>query len=525
MQLRIPWAEYGCSSEALASSWPAGSKSSMDLPFLLPLFSNDEAIAADRLAAEAGVPTLRLMENAGRAVAEAAQGLLPPSGSVLIACGPGNNGGDGYVAARVLAGRGYDVNVAALGLPRPGSDAAAMAPLWDRPVLGLLDCDPADFDLVVDALFGAGLARDLDGDAETFIERVRATEVPVLAVDVPSGVDGDSGQVRGTAVHAALTVTFHAPKPGHYLEPGASLAGELIVAPIGIPQDAAEQLEVVTFLNGPSMAADALHPPETTGHKYTRGHALILSGGIEGAGAARLGARAALRVGAGLVTLAAPEEVLAAHSAATDAILIRRSGDWPALLADRRKNAVLLGPGGGMGGPMRDAVADALGPERHVVLDADALTSFAGEAIRLRDLIAAEGAEGRVVITPHEGEFQRLFRAQDEIARVESKLERARRAALFLNAVVLLKGPDTVIAAPDGTAVINAHASPWLATAGSGDVLAGLITGLLAQGAEPFEAACGAAWLHGEAGIRFGPGLISEDIPTLLPEILSDLLT
>ncbi len=495
------------------------------MPFLLPLFSNEEAGLADRMAAAHGTPTLRLMENAGRAVAEAAQGLLPPGGSVLIACGPGNNGGDGYVAARVLAGRGYDVTVAALGLPREGSDAAVMAPLWDRPVLGLLDCEPADFDLVIDALFGAGLGRDIEGDTEMFIARVRAAEVPVLAVDVPSGVDGDTGQVRGNAAQADLTVTFHAPKPGHYLEPGASLAGELIVAPIGIPAEAAAEIGVETFLNGPGMALEALHPPQTTGHKYTRGHALILSGGIEGAGAARLGARAALRVGAGLVTLAAPEEVLVAHSAATDAILIRRAEEWANLLADRRKNAVLLGPGGGMGGPMRDAVADALGPGRHIVLDADALTSFAGKANQLRDLIAAEDAEGRVVITPHEGEFQRLFSEEDAIARVDSKLERARLAAQYLNAVVLLKGPDTVIAAPDGVAVINAHASPWLATAGSGDVLAGLITGLLAQGADPFAAACGAAWLHGEAGIRFGPGLISEDIPALLPEILSDLLT
>lgn len=510
---------------ALATPERARSKSRMDLPRLLPLFSTQEAGLADQMAAANGTPTLRLMENAGRAVAEAAQGLLPPGGSVLVACGPGNNGGDGYVAARVLAGRGYDVTVAALGAPRAGSDAAVMAPLWDRPVLGLLDCDPAAFDLVIDALFGAGLTRDLDGDADTFIGQVQASDVVVLAVDVPSGVDGDTGQVRGNAAQADLTVTFHAPKPGHYLEPGASLAGELIVAPIGIPADASIEIGVQTFLNAASMALGALHPPQTTGHKYTRGHALILSGGIEGAGAARLGARAALRVGAGLVTLAAPEEVLVAHSAATDAILIRRSVEWSALLADRRRNAVLLGPGGGIGGLMRDAVAQALGPERCVVLDADALTSFSGSALRLRDMIAAEQAGGRVVITPHEGEFQRLFSQEDEIARVDSKLERARRAAAFLDAVVLLKGSDTVIAAPDGTAIINAHASPWLATAGSGDVLAGLIVGLLAQGAQPFEAACGAAWLHGEAGIRFGPGLISEDIPALLPEILSDLLT
>lgn len=497
----------------------------MDLTFLLPLFSNDEAAAADQLAADHGTPTLRLMEKAGRAVAEAAHGLLPPHGSVLIACGPGNNGGDGYVAARVLAGRGYDVTVAALGTPRAGSDAATMAPLWHGPVFGLLDCDPADFDLVIDALFGAGLTRDLEGEAASFIEQVRAADAPVLAVDVPSGVDGDTGQVRGTAAHAALTVAFHAPKPGHYLEPGASLAGELIVAPIGIPSDAALRIGVSTYLNGADMALAALHPPQTTGHKYTRGHALILSGGIEGAGAARLGARAALRVGAGLVTLAAPDDVLTAHSAATDAILIRRAVEWSQLLADRRKNAVLLGPGGGIGGPMRDAVAAALGPDRHVVLDADALTSFAGQAAALRDLIAAKAAEGRVVITPHEGEFQRLFSEQGAIASLESKLERARTGARFLNAVVLLKGPDTVIAAPSGLAVINAHATPWLATAGSGDVLAGLITGLLAQGGEPFEAACAAAWLHGEAGIRIGPGLISEDIPARLPEILSDLLT
>ncbi len=492
---------------------------------LLPLFSNADASAADRLAAEAGVPTLRLMENAGRLVAEAAQGLLPAGGTVLVVCGPGNNGGDGYVAARVLLGRGYHVMLAALGLPRVGSDAAAMAPSWLGKTVLLDDADPDGFDLVIDALFGAGLGRDLDGAARAFIERLAASDVPVLAVDVPSGVDGDSGQVRGAAAPATLTVTFHAPKPGHYLEPGASLCGELLVGAIGIPDDAASIIGVKTFLNGPDMAWAALRLPETTGHKYARGHALILSGGVEGAGAARLGARAALRVGAGLVTIAAPEEALLAHSAALDAVMVRRADHWAALLADPRKNAVLLGPGGGIGAAMRAAIHTALGPQRDVVLDADALTSFAGEASALKGMIAAAQAQGRVVITPHEGEFQRLFSGEEAVARVESKLERARQAAAFLNAVVLLKGADTVVAAPDGRAVINAHASPWLATAGSGDVLAGLIAGLLAQGAEPFEAASGAAWLHGEAGIRLGPGLISEDIPAILPEILNALLT
>jgi NAD(P)H-hydrate epimerase len=492
---------------------------------LLPLFSNADSSAADRLTADGGVPTLRLMENAGRLVAEAAQGLLPPSGSVLIACGPGNNGGDGYVAARVLAGRGYRVTLAALGTPRAGSDAGLMAPLWDGPILRLDETDLEGFDLVIDALFGAGLGRDLDGEARAFIERLAGSEVPVLAVDVPSGVDGDSGQVRGAAAPATLTVTFHAPKPGHYLEPGASLCGELLVGPIGIPDDAADTIGVKTFLNGPETALAALHLPETTGHKYARGHALILSGGVEGAGAARLGARAALRVGAGLVTIAAPEEALLAHSAALDAVMVRRAEHWAALLADPRKNAVLLGPGGGIGAPMRTAIGAALGPQRDVVLDADALTSFAGEASALKAMIADAQAQGRVVITPHEGEFQHLFSAEEAIARVESKLERARRAAAFLDAVVLLKGADTVVASPDGRAVINAHASPWLATAGSGDVLAGLIAGLLAQGADPFEAACGAAWLHGEAGIRLGPGLISEDIPAVLPALLNALLT
>ena len=492
---------------------------------LLPLFSNADAAAADQLAAHRGVPTLRLMDNAGRLVAEAAQGLLPASGTVLIACGPGNNGGDGYVAARVLAGRGYRVTLAALSAPRAGSDAAAMAPLWHGEILRLDQTDPEAFDLVIDALFGAGLGRDLDGTARAFIERLAASNVPVLAVDVPSGVDGDSGQVRGAAAHATLTATFHAPKPGHYLEPGASLCGELLVGSIGIPGDAADAIGVKTFLNAPDMALAALRLPETTGHKYARGHALILSGGVEGAGAARLGARAALRVGAGLVTIAAPEEALLAHSAALDAVMVRRADHWAALLADPRKNAVLLGPGGGIGAAMREAISVALGPQRDVVLDADALTSFAGDAAGLKAMIAAEQAQGRVVITPHEGEFQRLFSAEEAVARVESKLERARLAAAFLDAVVLLKGADTVVASPDGLAVINAHASPWLATAGSGDVLAGLIAGLLAQGADPFAAACGAAWLHGEAGIRLGPGLISEDIPAVLPDILNTLLT
>ncbi|MGE3874923.1 MAG: NAD(P)H-hydrate dehydratase [Parvibaculaceae bacterium] len=469
------------------------------------LLTPAEMYRADALAAEAGVPSLTLMENAGRAVAEE---ILRRFGArpTLVLCGPGNNGGDGFVAARYLEDWGWPVRLALYGERAAlKGDAAVMAERWTGPVEKIGTLDGAG--LIVDALFGAGLSKPLP---EKLVTLIRGAAVPVVAIDVPSGVDGATGQARPDAFRAALTVTFFRKKPGHVLMPGRSYCGETVVAGIGIPDG-------VLAVISPRLAENAAPrlPVAPAGqHKYLRGHAVVLSGAAHQTGAARLAALAALRVGAGLVTLASPRAALATNAAHLTAVMLAEADDAPAisrLLADRRKNAVCLGPAIGIGPATCAKVRAALASGAAVVLDADALTSFAEAP---DELFAAIGElPGRaVVMTPHEGEFIRLFKDMDGTA--DSKCERALKAAARAGAVILLKGPDSVAASPDGRAIVNTNAPPSLATAGSGDVLAGLVTGLLAQHLAPLEAASAAMWLHGEAARKFGDfGLIAEDLP------------
>src|SRR5436190_3746087 len=475
---------------------------------------------ADRLTIAGGVPGIVLMEKAGRAVADAVARRWPRQ-ELLVLCGPGNNGGDGFVAARVLTERGWPVRVALLGAREAlKDDAAAMAARWTGPVEAVAPEIIGEAGLVIDALFGAGLARPIDGVAREVIAALDAAGVPVVAVDVPSGVDGASGAVLGIAPQAALTVTFFRRKPGHLLLPGRGHCGETVVAPIGIGDPALDEIGPSAAANHPDWWCEVFPWPAPESHKYTRGHALVAGGAVM-TGAARLAARAAARTGAGLVTVAAPEAVFSIYAAALTGIIVQPAGgleDFRALLADPRRNAALIGPGAGIGEETRDRVLAILGAEKRTVLDADALTSFAKNAEVLFGAIHSP-----CVLTPHEGEFARLF------AKVPggfgSKLERARRAARISGAVMLLKGNDTVIAAPDGRAAINPGAPPELATAGSGDVLAGMVLGLLAQGMPAFEAATAAVWLHAEAAREFGPGLIAEDIVEGLPAALRALKT
>ncbi len=493
---------------------------------------------ADRRTIAAGRPGIALMEAAGAAVADAAAGLVPHGARVLVACGPGNNGGDGFVAARLLAARGFAPTVALLGeRARLAGDAATAASAWsgrvtapgeaDPRIIPLAQIDPAAFDLAIDALFGAGLARDVDGTAAAFLEQLAGTGIPVVAVDVPSGVDGDTGRVRGTACPATLTVTFARRKPGHLLMPGRSLCGRLVVADIGIPDAVIEGLAPRTSANEQALWRDAFPHPALDAHKYARGHALVLSGPADATGAARLVARGALRIGAGAVTVGSPRDALAVNAAHLTAIMLRPcddAADLAGLLEDARLNVVALGPGLGRG-RARALVEAAAGAthaaDRALVLDADALTAFAGEHAALAALCARMGA---VVATPHAGEFAKLFSQCAQAREAPSKLAAARAGAAALGIVLVDKGPDTVIAAPDGRAAINATGTPYLATAGSGDVLAGFVAGLLAQGMPAFEAACAAVWLHGCAGARLGPGLIAEDLPEVLPGVLGEVL-
>jgi hydroxyethylthiazole kinase-like uncharacterized protein yjeF len=478
---------------------------------------------ADARTIAAGTPGTVLMERAGRAVAEAVVAMVPDPSRVLVVCGPGNNGGDGFVAARLLAKRRYGVTVALLG-PREAlrGDAAEMAALWQGPVIPAAEAAPVEADLIVDAVFGAGLARDLEGPAAALVQRINASETPVLAVDIPSGIDGDSGQERGTAVRASRTVTFAARKPGHLLLPGRVHCGAVAVADIGI---AAETLAAVagrTFSNAPDLWQAALPRLALAAHKYDRGHTLVASGGATRTGAARLAARAALRVGSGLVTVASPPEALGVNAAQLTAVMVRGcdgADGLAAILRDARFNALVLGPALGVHAMTRTMVVVAIEAKRALVLDADALTAFEGLASELEGAFA----ETPTVLTPHAGEFARLFAGRPDILEPVSKLERTRRAAVHTGAVTVLKGLDTVIAAPDGRAAINENGTPYLATAGSGDVLSGIIAGLMAQGLPAFEAACAGVWIHAEAGAAFGPGLIAEDLPEQIPAILRRL--
>ncbi|MDH3240877.1 MAG: NAD(P)H-hydrate dehydratase [Alphaproteobacteria bacterium] len=480
---------------------------------------------ADALTIEAGTPGATLMEAAGAGAVELIRARFAP-GIAAILCGPGNNGGDGFVIARLLAEAGWTVRLGLLGdAAKLPNDAALNARRWREAGGEIVPLSPdliAGAGLIVDALFGAGLARPLEGAARAAIEAAAASTLPIVAIDMPSGIHGDSGAVLGAAAPAALTVTFFRKKPGHLLLPGKVLAGEVRVVDIGIPARVLKTIRPKTFENGPRLWADAFPWPGADAHKYSRGH-LVVGGGAEMTGAARLAARAALRIGAGLVTIATRPEAVAAYATYMPAVLtaaLRRAGDFAAYLDDPRRRAALLGPGYGVDQKTHRHVLTALALGKLVCLDADALTVFRGRAGELYAAIAANaGAGGGAVLTPHEGEFARLF----PDLTTGSKLDRAREAAVRSGAVVLIKGPDTVIAAPDGRAVINANAPPDLATGGSGDVLAGLVAGLLVQQVAPFESAAIAAWIHGRAAADFGPGLIADDLPDAVPGVLRHL--
>ncbi|MBU6424780.1 MAG: NAD(P)H-hydrate dehydratase [Rhodospirillales bacterium] len=415
-----------------------------------------------------------LMQAAGRAVARSIMQRCRKV-PVLVLAGPGNNGGDGQVAACYLAQEGWPVKL------RDFRDATPE--------------DAARAGLVIDAIFGAGLSRNLD---ERTIALLRAAK-RIVAVDVPSGLDGGTGQVRGYAPQAEFTVTFVRKKPGHLLFPGRALCGEVLLRDIGMADAIIGQVGPDTWENGPALFR--LPQRSATGHKYSNGDVTILSGTLPGA--ARLAAMAARRAGAGMVSIAAEDAATLPEAG----ILLRRE-PLDELLQDERRKTWVVGPGLGVA-----AASTALGkvlaaPGLAILADADALTACAGAPERLR---------GVAVITPHEGEFTRLFGPIGP-----DKLAAARRAAELTGAVVVLKGPDTVITAPDGVAAVNANAPPWLATGGTGDVLAGLIAALLARGMAPFPAACAGVWLHGEAANEAGPGMLAEDLPPLLGRLAQE---
>jgi NAD(P)H-hydrate epimerase len=482
-----------------------------------------EMYAADRAAADSGVPSATLMENAGLAVCNAILDRWTER-PVVVLCGPGNNGGDGFVAARRLTEHGWPVRLALLGeRDSLTGDAHEMAKRWRGAIEPLSTDVLAGAELVIDALFGAGLARPLEGAAKEIVAALNASPIPVVAVDVPSGLHGDLGRpldgADGACVDADVTVTFFRKKPGHVLMPGRLRCGDVVVADIGIPDDVLDTINPKLFENDPSLWENDYPWPKPLAHKYARGHTVVVSGPAHATGAARLAARAALRVGAGLVSVASPLDAVAVNASALTAIMVKPfsgAAGLTELLKDKRFNSVVVGPGCGVGAATRNLVAAVLASNAAAVVDADALTSFSENPNDLFVLLREPCA-----LTPHEGEFERVFPGL--LKRSPTRIEAVRAAAVAAKCTVLLKGPDTAIAAPDGRVAITSNAPATLATAGSGDVLSGLIGGLLAQGFDSYNAAAAATWLHGEAASRFGPGLIAEDLPELLPAVLAAL--
>lgn len=478
------------------------------------LLTVSQMAEADRLTVAAGTAGVDLMENAGASVAREITRRWSAC-RVAVLCGPGNNGGDGFVVARHLRMAGWDVRLGLLGARDDlKGEAAHHAQLWSG------RCEPLTADLldgaglVVDALFGAGLTRALDGPVAAVLAAAAKT-TPIVAVDVSSGVMGDTGAALG-AVAATLTVTFFRKKPGHLLLPGRLLCGEVVVTDIGTPPSVLDKIAPRTFENDPSLWLDVLPKPLDGGNKYTRGHALIW-GGYPMTGAARMAAMAAARMGAGLTTVTVPEVASPIYATALTSVMVHpvaAPDDFANLLSDHRITGLLIGPGAGVSDVTRTRALAMLHTGNATVLDADALTSFQDDPEALDRAIS-----GPCVLTPHDGEFARLFDPDGD------KLLRTRAAAERSGAFVVLKGTDTVIAAPDGRGIINTNAPPTLATAGSGDVLSGIVLGFLAQGMEPFLAAAAAVWLHGEAARSFGPGLIAEDLPDLLPGVLRQLFS
>lgn len=481
------------------------------------LISIEQMRAIDAHTAELGLPTRTLMENAGAAVAEEIVRRFPPRNTIVLA-GPGMNGGDGFVAARRLTERGFPVRIAMPGRRAElTGDAADAASGW----MGFVE-EHADGgclqpgDLVVDALYGAGLSRPLEGGSADMAQRAAHLGLDVIAIDLPSGVPGDGGPPAGVTMQASVTVTFVRKKPGHACMPGRLACGEIVLASIGEAPEALAKQTLMTWENGPPLWRVPV--PAWNAHKHARGHVMAVSGPAGRTGAVRLAARGALRAGAGLVTVLAPPSAMAEHAARLDAIMLAPLPGEASSLYSLAKpaGATLIGPAAGVSHQTREYALALLAAQPLLVLDADGVSAFADAPGLLFEAVSEH-----CVLTPHPGEFARLF---PDLAGLPRRIDQAREAATRAGCVVLLKGPDTMIAAPDGRVRINATGTPYLATAGSGDVLAGLICGLMAQGMGAFDAASAGAWIHGRAGETLGPGLIADDLPEALPAVIQTLV-
>jgi hydroxyethylthiazole kinase-like uncharacterized protein yjeF len=488
----------------------------------LEILSSAQMKHSEQIANRSGVDGFSLMKAAGKAVADEILARFSSS-SVLVLCGPGNNGGDGFVVASLLKKKKWPVTLAcAVPIYDLQGAAARASDLWKGPVLSFENLELPEGGIVVDAVFGTGLSRPIEGEIAEVLETVQQSDCTVIAVDMPSGLDGDTGECQGCTPQADVTVTFFRKKLGHVLMPGMDACGEIVVADIGIPDLAIEALgPVVTETSPESGWGGWVADKPSNSHKYDYGHVLVL-GGRHMTGAASLVGKSALRAGAGLCTIAAYSEAAPIYKSYCPSLIVETLDELARFkehLKDPRRNTVVIGPGAGLENPpaLKKAVFDTLAaePKRVCVLDADALTVFADD---VRTFYKAVGPH--CILTPHEGEFVRIFPDL-----TGSKIERAKAAAARTKSVIVLKGPDTVVAMPDGTCVVNVTGNGWLATAGAGDVLAGLIAGFAARSlGDLFGAVCAAVWSHGKAAENLGAGLISADLPDQIPLVLKNIL-
>lgn len=486
------------------------------------ILSTDQMKAVDQLAIDdlmkQNKSGAELMEAAGLSVVRAITANYDGS-NVLVLCGPGNNGGDGFVVARHLKRMSFNVQVALLGdLDNLQGDALRMAKMWESDIPPISSDLLTGQDIIVDAIFGTGLSKEITGALKDTLEAANESTAHKIAVDIPSGVKGDTGELLGAAFRADKTITFSRKKPAHFLYPGKALCGDIVVANIGISDQTVNDVEPDIYCNDPELWNNSLPVFDASTHKYHKGHAVVVSGNMIQTGASRMAAMAALRIGAGLVSVSSPEDALQTHAAHLTAVMLRRREELIKDLQDDRLNAWCIGPGTGLNDVTKKNVLKIIAAGKRIVLDADALTVFERGPLELFELINSTAAS-ECVLTPHAGEFSRIFPYLKKLDKVTA----AKNAAKLSGSVIIYKGADTVIASPDGRCVISDNATPRLATAGSGDVLAGILTGLLAQGMPIYEAACAAVWIHSECGDMFGDGLIAEDLPALIPVVLKRL--
>ena len=495
------------------------------------LFTSETSYKLDDICKSRGLSFSELMENAGKKSSEVIHEVIIPdlknfNGKILVLCGPGNNGGDGMVVAKYLEYQGYDVDVSfPLGKVNQLSKVVLQKfKNLNKDFKKFNHNNIRNYSLVIDAIFGVGLNRKLNKKAVSVFNKINSHSKCIVSLDIASGVDANNGCLLPVALKADYTLTFVAPKVGQYLLPGKENTGKIYVLSIG---ERFKEIKQATknnaiFLNSPNLWKKNYKWPTLKDHKYKRGHTLVRSGKVSSTGASRLASISALRVGSGAVTLASDKEALIVNASNLTSVMVNviSSHDEFLLFAKNRKiNSLIIGPGLGQSDTTKELVLKSINSNISLVLDADAMSSFKGSPQDLIHCLKKRRKKNNIILTPHEGEFERVFKYKNL-----NKIEKTQKASKETNTTILLKGNDSIVSSPKGKVSVSEKSSVFLATAGSGDILAGLCGGLLAQGMKSFEAASAAVWIHNQIGLLSGPGLIADDMEKILLKFLPKIL-